>query len=106
MNISVIGKLKHEDYELMVPLLENAIKDVDQPHIKVLVDLRGFQGWELRAAWDDLKLGLKHNREFSKIAMLGNKDWEKLAARITNWFSSGEISYFEDKFEALDWLQN
>ena len=104
MTITILGKLTHEDYEMMVPMLENAIQDVKEPHIRALVDMRNFEGWELRAAWDDLKLGIKHNREFSKIALLGNKDWEKLAAQVANWFTSGEIKYFEDKTEAINWL--
>ncbi len=106
MNIRIKGKLTHEDYQLMVPMLEQAIKDVKNPHIKVLVDMRKFKGWELRAAWDDMKLGIKHNQEFSKIALLGNKNWEKLAAKVTNWFSCGEVEYFENKAKALSWLQN
>ena len=105
MDIKVIGKLAHSDYEIMMPMLENALEGVKDPKIKTLVDLREFDGWELRAAWDDLKLGIKHNREFSKIALLGNKNWEKMAAKVSNWFTSGEINYFEDRNEALTWLK-
>ncbi len=104
MSIDICGKLTHADYEIMVPMLENAIKDVREPKIKAIVDMIDFEGWELRAAWDDLKLGVKHNREFFRIALVGNKNWGKIAAKISNWFISGEIQYFEKRQEGLDWL--
>ncbi len=105
MNMRIIGKLTHADYKIMIPMLENAIKDVKEPKIDALIDMTEFEGWELRAAWDDLKLGVKHNREFSKIALLGNKKWEKIAAKVSNWFTSGEIKFFEDKQKAFAWLE-
>jgi len=104
MTLTINGKLKHSDYEIIVPMLESAIAGVEQPKINALVDMREFNGWELRAAWDDLKLGLKHGRAFTKIAMIGNKKWEEYAAKVGSWFIAGDIIYFEDKTEACNWL--
>ncbi len=106
MNIQVIGKLTHDDYEIMVPMLENAIDGVTNPKVIAIVDIRDFEGMELRAAWDDLKLGLRHGHDFSNIAVIGNKNWEKLGLKVASWFSSGEIKYFENKQEALEWCEN
>ena len=105
MTMRINGKLKHSDYEVIVPMLESAIAGVENPKIKALVDMRAFDGWELRAAWDDLKLGLKHGREFSKIAMIGNKKWEEYAAKVGSWFIAGDIKYFEDEKDACSWLK-
>lgn len=104
MTLKVTGKLSHGDYEIMVPMLESAIEGMKNPEIKALIDATELQGWELRAAWDDLKLGLKHGREFSKIAILGNSNWQKYGSKVGAWFISGEIEYFEDAAAALDWL--
>jgi hypothetical protein len=104
MTLKVSGKLRHEDYEIMVPMLESAIAGIESPEINALIDATELQGWEVRAAWDDLKLGLKHGREFKKIAILGNKDWQKYASMVGSWFISGEAKYFEDSAEALEWL--
>ena len=106
MNIQIVGKLTHDDYEIMVPMLEKAIEGVNEPSVIALIDIRDFEGMELRAAWDDLKLGLKHGSDFSKIAVIGNKNWEKIGTKVANWFSSGEIHYFENKQEALEWCEN
>ncbi|WP_221798423.1 STAS/SEC14 domain-containing protein [Oceanobacter mangrovi] len=102
--LTAIGKLTHNDYEVMTPILENSIASVEDPHIRMLVDLREFDGWELRAAWDDFKLGMKYGREFERIAMVGEGAWQDWAAKIGSWFIAGEIAHFEDLEAAHDWL--
>lgn len=100
-----IGKLTHEDYETITPMLDSALGAVkEKPKVNAFIDGTEFEGWEPKAAWDDFKLGLKHGREFEKIAVYGNKGWEKTAAKVGSWFISGEIKYFESETEALDWL--
>jgi len=104
LKIIVKGTLTHEDYEKMVPMMENALVGIKEPTIKVLVDARAFEGWDIRAAWDDLKFGLKHNKEFTKLAFVGHKEWEAHSIKISNWFMSGEMRYFEDMESAISWL--
>lgn len=104
LTLKAIGKLTHEDYLTITPMLESALEGVKTPKIKVFFDASELKGWEVRAAWDDFKLGMKHSKEFEKIAILGNKQWQELAAKIGSWFISGESKYFEDTKEALNWL--
>jgi len=104
LQLKAVGKLTHKDYEVLMPMLDNAVKAVEHPQIQALVDVSELDGWELRAAWDDFKLGVKHGREFSRIALVGNKPWEKVATKVADWFIAGEAQYFEDDNEAVDWL--
>lgn len=104
LRIKAVGKLTHKDYEVLSPMLDSAVQAVEHPQIKAFVDVIELDGWELRAAWDDFKLGLKHGREFSRIAIVGDQPWEKVAAKVAGWFISGETEYFEDPDEAMDWL--
>ncbi len=97
------GKLTHKDYEMMVPLIENSLLGVKEPKINALIDAREFEGWDIKAAWDDLKFGLKHSKEFQKIAIVGEKKYEYIA-KISNWFISGEVKYFPDLDSALEWI--
>jgi hypothetical protein len=106
LKVTVKGRLTHHDYEKMIPMIENALVGIKEPKIKVLVDAREFDGWELRAAWDDLKFGLKHNKEFTKLAFVGDKSWEAYSIKISNWFMSGEMQYFENMDEATAWLND
>jgi hypothetical protein len=105
LSLKAFGTLTHQDYEIITPLIDSALDAVKQPSVDVLIDGTELQGWELRAAWDDMKLGLKHNNQFNKIAIYGNKNWQQIAAKIGNWFISGEVKYFDNLAEASNWLK-
>ena len=103
--IKATGKLTHADYGIITPMLERALETVTAPEVKVLVDARKFEGWELRAAWDDFKLGLRHGNQFSHIAIVGSVRWLRAASAMAGWFLSGEVQIFEDPEEAITWLE-
>lgn len=104
LSLKAQGKLTHEDYETITPMIDSALAEIKDPKVKVLFDGTELKGWEPRAAWDDFKIGLKHGNKFDKIAIYGNKDWQKLAATIGSWFISGEMKYFDNCDDAIAWL--
>jgi len=104
LTLKAVGTLTHEDYQVITPMIDSALEGVKDPKVKVLIDGTELDGWELRAAWDDFKLGLKHGNEFDKIAIYGNKRWQEMAARVGSWFVSGEARYFDDYDAAVVWL--
>lgn len=104
ISLKATGKLTHADYEKITPMIDSALAEVDDPRVDMFIDGSEFEGWELRAAWDDFKIGLKHGSDFKNIAIYGNKKWQEHTAKIGNWFVSGEAKYFYDADEALDWL--
>jgi len=106
LTLKAVGKLTHEDYEVISPMIDSALEGVKEPKVKVLFDGTELEGWELRAAWDDFKLGLKHGSEFYKIAIYGNKNWQEMAAKIGTWFISGEVKYFDHYDDAVAWLNS
>jgi len=86
--IKAQGKLTHQDYEIITPFIESMLTQVRTPTVNVLFDGTELDGWELRAAWDDLKLGL----------------WQAFSVKVADWFMSGEIKYFEKENDAIAWL--
>ncbi|MGR5132653.1 STAS/SEC14 domain-containing protein [Vibrio alfacsensis] len=104
VSIKAIGKLTHDDYKRLVPMLDSVLEKVEAPKVRVLFDATDFQGWELRAAWDDLKLGISHGSVFDKVALLGSHKWQDVAAKVSNWFLNGEVRSFHEQDEALKWL--
>lgn len=105
LSVHARGKLEHQDYQTMVPMLESAIAGMAHPKIDVLFDMRELKGWEIQAAWDDMKLGIKLGPKFNKVAMVGNKTWQEVAAKIGTWFIGGEARFFEEKAPAEAWLK-
>ncbi|MBN7820596.1 STAS/SEC14 domain-containing protein [Bowmanella sp. Y26] len=104
MTLRVWGKLTHDDYQLLTPMLEQAVAGLTKPKINALVDARDFEGWELRAAWDDFQLGYKHGNAFNRIAVVGHNRIQALLTRLGSWFIGGEARYFEEESDALAWL--
>lgn len=104
LTLRPVGKLTHEDYEIITPMIDAALDGFRKPQVSVLLDARNFEGWEARAAWDDFRLGLKYSRTFDKVAIVGNKNWQKNMARLAGWFVAGEAQFFESADDALAWL--
>ena len=105
LSLKAVGKLTHDDYKTITPFIDSALEGFKEPKVNVLIDGSELEGWELRAAWDDFKLGLKHGNQFDKIAIFGNKKWQEHAAKIASWFVSGEVKFFDNSVSALKWLQ-
>jgi len=104
LHLKLIGKLTAKDYQGMIPWLNMVFNSIKKPSINVLVDATELTGWELRAAWEDLKLAVLYYNKFSRIAFFGNQHWQSTAAKLANWCMKGEMSYFEDIDQAKSWL--
>ncbi|WP_235015457.1 STAS/SEC14 domain-containing protein [Oceanicoccus sp. KOV_DT_Chl] len=104
--LKAVGKLTHEDYQLIVPMVDDATRGVKNAQLDVLADCSDLEGWELRAAWDDFKLGLKHGKEFRRVAIVGNKKWMEVAAKVGDWFVSGDVKCFVSSNEAMAWIKS
>lgn len=105
LTLKAVGKLSHEDYTMITPLIDGALEGVNDPKVTVFIDGSELEGWDLRAAWDDFRLGLKHGNVFDKVAIFGNKKWQERTAKLASWFVSGDTKYFDDESEAMAWLQ-
>ena len=104
LEVRVTGKLQHEDYEHFVPEFDRLVKQHGK--IRLLFEMIDFHGWEAHAAWDDLKLGVKHFLDIERIAMVGEKKWQEWMARFCRPFTRAKVRYFESKAieEARNWL--
>lgn len=105
LEVAVTGTLTHEDYRGFIPGFERLAGQHEK--ISLLFEMSQFHGWEVKAAWDDLKLGFKHHDDVERIAMVGEKKWQRWMAGFAKPFTHAEIRYF-DKSEggqALAWLQ-
>ena len=104
IEIVMLGKLTHEDYTIFVPMIDKALKEVKGLEVDLLVDMRAFRGWELVAGWDDLKFGVTHRNTFDKMAIIGNKKWEKLSVKMMKHLMKGKSKFFKERKKALLWL--
>jgi hypothetical protein len=104
LEVRVNGKLAHEDYQRFVPEFERLVKQKGK--IRVLFEMADFHGWKAAALWDDIKLDLKHFSDIERLAMVGDKKWEKGMSVFCKPFTTAKIRYFDtaQAAEAHAWL--
>jgi len=91
--VKLTGKLTTEDYEQFIPEVERRIKRYGR--LRILVELSDFHGWTAGALWQDVKFDLKHFRDIERLALVGDKTWERGMAAFCAPFTTAEIRYFE-----------
>lgn len=104
LHIVADGQLTTEEYADFVPLFER-LSDRPRP---LLIELGpGFTGWTLDALWRDLKFDVEHRKQFGRIAVVGNKEWEKWGTEASAPFFPAEMRFFEaaERLQAEQWLQ-
>lgn len=104
IDLKVTGKLEVEDYDFFVPELEAQIKKHGK--INLMIEMLDFTGWTLSAAWEDTKFGMKHFKDIERLAIVGDKNWEKDAAYFCKAFTTAKVRYFDvhERDEAFAWL--
>ncbi len=99
------GKLTREDYENYLPKLADFIES--HHGIAVYVEMIDFEGWTLGALWDDVKFDAQYADCISRVAMVGEKKWQKWMAEFSKPFTTAEVKYFDldQREEALEWAR-
>jgi stage II sporulation SpoAA-like protein len=106
LGIEATGKVTHEDYRMV--LIPTAEAMMAGGPIKMLyVAGKEFVGYELEALWDDSTFGLKHWRQFTRIAVVTDTVWLRAAVSMFCPFFPSEIRLFRlaDLAAAKVWIQ-
>jgi hypothetical protein len=93
LEVLVSGKLTADDYKQFIPEFERLIQQ--QGKISLLFEMRDFHGWEAGALWQDIKFDFKHFADIERLAMVGDKKWEKWMADFCRPFTTAKIRYFD-----------
>ena len=74
----------------------------------MLIQLVDFRGWETAGLWEDLKFDIAHQRDMARIAIVGEKAWERWGTTLSNPFFRGEMKFFDrsQMDEARRWLSS
>ena len=102
--IQLGGKLTAEDYEEFVPKVESIVQD--KGSIRILMKMHDFHGWEMAAAWEDTKFGMRHFHDIDRLAMVGEKAWQHGMSVFCKPFTKAKIRYFDlsEAAEAESWI--
>ncbi|WP_031435213.1 SpoIIAA family protein [Methylomarinum vadi] len=106
LGFKLTGTLHDEDYQAFIPVVEKTLAKAEG-EVSLLAKFEDFHGWDLNAAWDDLKFGVQHYSDFDRIALVGDKQWEEWMARLCKPFTQATVKYFDisDEEAAWAWLR-
>jgi hypothetical protein len=93
--IKAVGKLSKEDYETFVPKVEQLIKHFGK--IRILFVMKDFHGWDASALWQDIKFDIRHFKDIERLALVGDKKWEKGMSIFCKPFTTAKVKYFDSK---------
>jgi hypothetical protein len=104
LGFKMSGKLHDEDYKRFVPLVDEAI--AQDGKVRLLALFQDFHGWDLHALWDDIKFATTHCTKIERIALVGDRAWEKWMAQVCKPFTMAKLRYFDaSELEAAQaWL--
>jgi len=106
--IEVKDKLTAKDYEnTFIPALDKIIQQQGKARVIICFN-ENFSGFELGAAWDDAKFGLRHRHDFEKIAVVGGPRWIEWSSKVGAHFMKGQMKVYGAGCyqEALDWAKD
>jgi hypothetical protein len=93
LGFKLSGKLHDEDYKQFVPVIDAALARSDK--VRLLAEFHDFHGWDLHALWDDIKFSTTHCTKIDRIALVGEKTWEKWMASVCKPFTMAKVRYFD-----------
>ena len=106
--VKATEKLTDADYkEVWIPALEKLIHEFGKINVVLHLD-DDFQGWEAKALWDDALFGVKHRKNFSRIAVVGGAKWMDWATKIGELLMEEcaiKMFAMEDAQKAFDWVR-
>lgn len=105
IHLTITGKLEKEDYDIFVPEIDQQIKKFGK--VNMLLELIDFHGWTTGAAWEDTKFGVRHFNDIERLAIVGDKAWEKGMAYFCKAFTLAKVRYFDvsERDEAEAWTR-
>jgi hypothetical protein len=104
--VRVSGKLAKEDYDSLVPEFERLLKEHGK--LRILLEMVDFHGWRAGALWEDIKFDFKHFTHIERVAMVGDKKWEKGMSIFCKPFTTAKVRYFDraDMDAARAWIES
>ncbi len=94
------GKVSAEDYEVLLPKLDAAIRAHGK--INLLVLMEDFEGWAgLDSAKADFRLGTRQYRRVQRAAFVGQGEWQKRLVKIMDPLTR----HTEERFFETDQLE-
>jgi len=92
---NLIRRDPRDSGKTIIPDLAHSWEIAKDGKINVFVQLHDFHGWDAHALWDDIKFSTTHCTKMQKVAIVGDKTWEKWMAKVCKPFTMAKVKYFD-----------
>lgn len=104
LGLKIRGNITKADYEIMVPEIQAIVNKEES--VSVLLDIEQFKGEDVDAWGDHFKMFQDYHRKIDKIAIIGDKTWEKWMTKLAEpVYSKSKFFYPKDIELAWKWLK-
>ena len=94
VTVRLLGKLDPTVYQGVSDEIDNVMSHPE--HVRLLLDLREFDGWySLAALGNHLSLVREHYRVPERVAVVGKKAWQKMGEKIMSQFILAQTQFFD-----------
>lgn len=94
IQVQLLGKLEPSAYDAVSEEIDTLMSGATP--VRLLIDLRQFDGWSgLAALGDHLSLVHEHRRVPQRIAVVGDRAWQRLAERVASRFVNARTMFFD-----------
>lgn len=101
---AVMGEFTLIDFRELEGKLLNGMPQ--QGKIDLLVDLRDMLGFTIDVAWEEMRFSRDHARDFGKIAIVTDSEWQTWSALLGRLFTHTAIEIFDHMDAAEAWLND
>lgn len=102
VELAVEGKLTEADFEQAIVQMTADIEKHGK--LRLLEEIRSFEGMDLMVLWKDAQFGLKHVNDFSHVAVVADAEWMRTIAAAAGNVLSAEVKAFDR--ESIDAARN
>jgi hypothetical protein len=100
------GQLQQKDLEKVHPIIHSILDKGLK--IRWYFEMNNFNGWIIKELWQDFNLSVAHEKDYERIAILGDEKWQGWATEFMMPFTNANIKYFniKQKEEAKIWIES
>ena len=104
--VTASGTLTENDYQTLKPRLEREAQQHNT--LRLIWEMRDFEGWQPGALWQDAKLDLHINSEVTTLVMLGEARWQAWLSKLSKPFATADVRYFDlsERDAAYAWIRS
>jgi hypothetical protein len=102
--VQVSAKLTDQDFDTYRSLIRQKMEEYGSA--RLYFEMVNFEGWQPGSFVENGVFDLVHGQEYGRVAMVGEKQWQRWAARLAAPVKKEGIKYFDlsDREKAMAWV--